>query len=328
MKLPALFNPSNDMALAANLRQYTPPRHIQQMEADLAGLSQFWDEGPWGWSLATKQRYLRMGISECELPSDEWLADLRCLSSREFGVSYYKTLSNLTLKGKGHSTSQESIIDEEGILLPCQARFVTSLSSLEILNLHSSLLILKAPWSSSGRGNMVIEDLAHNPDLSLMRRIEHIIKEQGGIVAEPFYADKTWDFAMEFQVTETGTEFLGYSVFFADETGHYGGNMVASQEQLLKKIDLPAAFLEGLIRYHKKALEKLPYRGPVGIDMMRLSDGRIHPCVEVNFRMTMGLLALLLYKKGIRDDQLLAGRTHQGFSAQIVDGLLSIACNK
>ena len=32
--------------------------------------------------------------------------------------------------------------------------------------------------------------------------------------------------------------------------------------------------------------------------MMRLGDGCVHPCVEINFRMTMGLLALLLYNKG------------------------------
>ena len=81
------------MALAANLRQYTPPRHIQQMEADLAGLARFWDEGPWGWSLATKQYYLRNGIPETELPTDEWLAEHRRLSSREFAVAYYLRLN-------------------------------------------------------------------------------------------------------------------------------------------------------------------------------------------------------------------------------------------
>ena len=63
MKLPPLFNPSNDMALAANVRQYFPPRHIQQMEDDLAGLARLWDAGPWGWSPATRQRYLRMGMA-------------------------------------------------------------------------------------------------------------------------------------------------------------------------------------------------------------------------------------------------------------------------
>ena len=314
MKLPALFNPSNDMALAANLRQYTPPRHIQQMEKNLADLARFWDEGPWGWSLATKQRYLQRGIPENELPSDEWLAEVRRLSSREFGTSYYEEMMKW---------GSEEVMKWR--LLPCQARFVTTLSSLESFILHSSLLILKAPWSSSGRGNIVT---GSNIEHTTLQRISSIIRQQGGIVAEPFYANKELDFAMEFQVTDKGVDFLGYSVFLADETGHYAGNWVASQEELLKKINLPTVLLESLITYHKQALAELPYRGFVGIDMMRLTDGRVHPCVEVNFRMTMGLLALLLYNKGIRDDQLLAGRPDQGFSAQIANGLLSIACNK
>ena len=63
MRLPSLFNCSNDMALAANVRQYLPPKRIQQMEEDLKDLAQYWDEGPWGWSLCTKQRYRKMGIS-------------------------------------------------------------------------------------------------------------------------------------------------------------------------------------------------------------------------------------------------------------------------
>ena len=108
--------------------------------------------------------------------------------------------------------------------------------------------------------------------------------------------------------------------------GHYGGNCVESQAELLQRIALPEALLQRLIDYHRSQLSQLSYRGPVGIDMMRLAGGRVHPCVEINFRMTMGLLALLLYNKGIRDDQLLAGNPQQGFSAQIIDGRLSIVC--
>ena len=308
MILPSLFNPSNDMALAANLRQYTPPRHIRQMEEDLAELARFWDDGPWGWSLATKQHYRQMGIADSLLPSDEWLAEHRRLSSREFGVGYYKKMNG---------------IDESDAIIPCQARFCTSFDEVKLSTLNSQLSIIKSPWSSSGRGNMLVRD---GLDEAAIRRIEKIITEQGGIVVEPFYADKELDFALEFMITEEGVRFLGYSVFFADEMGHYGGNCVESQVELLRRIALPEALLQRLIDYHRTQLSQLSYRGPVGIDMMRLSGGRVHPCVEINFRMTMGLLALLLYNKGIRDDQLLAGNPRQGFSAQIVDGRLAIVC--
>ena len=328
MPLPAIFNPSNDMALAANLRQYFPPRHIQQMEDDLATLSRFWDSGPWGWSLATRQRYLRMGIAADHLPSDEWLAELRRLSSRQFGVEYYTKMSRTKWNGE---------------IIPCQARFCTSLDEVKssifrsaqrdacvaqrsknlqssIFNLQSS--ILKSPWSSSGRGNILVPN--GQPDNATLRRIESIIRQQGGIVVEPFYADKILDFAMEFDVSDEGTRFLGYSVFDADETGHYGGNYVESQEALRQRIGLPDDLLQGFIDYHTSVLARLPYRGPVGIDMMRLGDGCVHPCVEINFRMTMGLLALLLYNKGITADQLLAGNPQHGFSAVIRQGSLII----
>ena len=315
MSLPTLFNPSNDMALATNLRQYYPPRRIQQMESDLESLARFWNNGPWGWSLATKQRYLRMGVAESDLPSDEWLAEVRRLSSREFATTYYKNLSLSRYKEGGCP------------LVPCHAQFCTCIDEVKqhFSSSAAQAFILKAPWSSSGRGNMVVRDTI---DPTIQKRIEAIIREQGGIVAEPFYADKVLDFAMEFQVTDKDAEFLGYSVFEADDTGHYGGNYVEDQQSLLKRIDLSESLLQDLVCYHQQELGKLNYRGPVGIDMMKLKDGRIHPCVEINFRMTMGMLALLLYHKGIREDQLLTPYREQGFVAEIRQGRLSIAFNK
>lgn len=326
--LPSLFNPSNDMALAANVRQYFPSRHIQQMEADLASLSRFWDSGPWGWSLATRQRYLRMGIDPADLPSDEWLDQHRRLSSREFGVEYYQQLSAAMATEWG------------GQIVPCCARVERSLEGLgqlgalgplESLKPLKSLkplgaLILKAPWSSSGRGNIVVRGVVENFDQLLQQRIQRIIRQQGCIVVEPFYEGKVVDFAMEFDVSDTGARFLGYSVFDADEMGHYGGNYVESQELLRQRIGLPDALLQALVDYHSSALSRLPYCGPVGIDMMLLRNGRVHPCVEINFRMTMGLLALMLYDKGITADQLLAGDPQHGFSASVAGGRLVIDC--
>ena len=96
MKLPNLFNPSNDMALASHVREYVPPKRIQQMEADLEALAAVWKgtmfSGPWGWSLATKRRYERMGVPVELLPSDDWIEEVRKLSSREYACEYIKEL--------------------------------------------------------------------------------------------------------------------------------------------------------------------------------------------------------------------------------------------
>lgn len=322
MKLPSLFNPWNDMALALNVRQYFPPRRIQQMEDDLKDLALLWDDGPWGWSLAIKQRYLGMGVPESKLPSDEWLAEVRRLSSRQFGVSYYKKLDEAY---KPHRPNKSY---ETNGLVSCEACFVTSLQQLQFFTLHSSLLILKSPWSSSGRGNMVFDKIVENFDNLAKQRIERTIREQGGVVVEPFYANKALDFAMEFNVTDDGAKFLGYSVFSADETGRYKGNVVASQEELLRLIGLPHTLLDSLIDYHQRELAKLAYRGPVGIDMMRLADGCVHPCVEVNFRRTMGWLAIQIYDRFGSADLLLAGNREHGFSAFVESNKLIISFNQ
>jgi hypothetical protein len=39
------------------------------------------------------------------------------------------------------------------------------------------------------------------------------------------------------------------------------------------------------------------YVGPFGVDMMALPDGKVHPCVELNLRKTMGHVALNISKK-------------------------------
>ena len=92
------------MALAANVRQYVPPKRIQQMEAELAALACVWEgtrfAGPWGWSLATKQRYRLMGVPMEMLPSDEWLEEVRRLSSREFAWRYLMQML-AAMKGDG-----------------------------------------------------------------------------------------------------------------------------------------------------------------------------------------------------------------------------------
>ena len=71
------------------------------------------------------------------------------------------------------------------------------------------------------------------------------------------------------------------------------------------------------------------YWGPVGIDMLKTADGHIHPCLEMNFRMNMGILALLLYEKyGAGCTQQLTPHRPNGFEALVERGKLMIAYRK
>ncbi len=328
------------MALAANVRQYLPPKRIQQMEADLADLARVWENtrfaGPWGWSLATKQRYKQMGVAEECLPSDEWLAEVRRLSSREFACGYIKELL-------------EELKDER--LLGSEMRWVTAPLPPRGEG-YRGAYIFKSPWSSSGRGVFVSPSPTsprgegNRPDGNFsplgeiergLQRLQGFLSSQGGYVMDRFYEDKVLDFAMEFFVNEDGSvDFLGYSVFHADTNGTYGYNYVESQEELLQRISpLPTSpkgeerLLDRLIDYHKAHLSTVNYSGPVGIDMLKTADGHIHPCLEMNFRMNMGILALLLQEQyGAGCTIQLTPHRPNGFEALVERGKLMIAYRK
>ncbi len=330
------------MALAANVRQYRPPKRIQQMEADLADLAQVWEStrfaGPWGWSIATKQRYKQMGVAEELLPSDEWLEEVRRLSSREFACGYIKDLL-AEMKDERLLGSEMKWIDN----LNCQLSTINC--QLSTVNCQ---LIFKSPWSSSGRGVFVAEierkenqlstadsQLSTvNCQLSTVNRLQGFLSSQGGFVVDKFYADKVLDFAMEFYVNDDKrVDFLGWSVFHAGENGAYGYNYVESQEKLIGRIDVDASLLQRLINYHKahlstlnSQLSTLNYHGPIGIDMLKTADGHIHPCLEINFRMNMGILALLLEEQyGAGCTIQLTPRRPDGFEALVERGKLMIA---
>lgn len=302
--LPPLFNPSNDLALAANVGNYTPPRNIRRMEADLRSIARFWDEGPWGWSLNTRQRYLKMGVSPHELPDKAWLEHHRNLSSRATACDYIRRLLHAD-DWHGRLVGQEMTMHTTS---PDHA---------------SSPVILKSPWSSSGKGILVAQDGTITPDMEA--RILRILRTQGSILSDRFYGDKAVDFAMEFFVHPEGeVQFLGYSVFQTDDSGQYGGQLVAGQAEQLQRIGADEGLLRSLVAYHQAHLPLLGYTGPLGIDMMRLADRRLHPVVEINLRRNMGILALTLYERGLTAPQALTPPSSGGFQMVIDRGMLRI----
>ena len=342
MILPSLFNPSNDMALAANVREYVPPKRIQQMEDDLSALAQVWEgtrfAGPWGWSMATKRRFERMGIPSAELPADGWLQEVRRLSSREFACGYIKGLlhevSDDRLLGQDMAfvdSAALSVSDKipqsvsDKIPLSVSDKFPLSIFA-EKAHADAAPLIFKSPWSSSGRGVFVAEKY----DGQTMARLQGFMHTQGGFLVDRFYANKTLDFAMEFFINpDHSVDFLGYSVFHAATTGAYGFNFVESQEELMQRIDMDPSLLCQLIDYHTKRLSAIAYHGAVGIDMLKCADGHIHPCIEINLRMNMGILSLLLHQRyGSQCSIALTPSRLHGFQAVVEDGKLMILYKK
>ena len=287
-----IFNCSHDMALASGVEDYVPPNVVAQMEEKYAPvmelLDEWYPEGTpvvWGWNKALRRKLLRQGVSADKMPSETELEILRGLSSREFWVEYCRQL--------GYSYSQVVVRSTESGLL-----------STDKTQRSDYPLILKALWSSSGRGNRIIE----NEEV----RDERLSNWKFPCVVDRFY-DKVLDFAMEFMVHKDHVEYLGLSVFKASKEGRYEYNYVASQDELRDMIIKSAertfgddqnvvqdADLDALKNRHLELLTKNlvgKYQGPVGIDMMVCKGERyIHPCVELNLRMNMGILALSFFR--------------------------------
>ena len=292
-----IFNPENDMALAHDHPGYTPPASIRayiernwRLPYQWAAPGDIvWDRRtpfshyhitdythielcPWGWSKAIVHQLQMAGVPRQHMPSDSTLRQLRTLSSRETTVA---------IQQEHHLEAHacHTIAQVEDILAQQQA--------------HKTY-IMKSPWSSSGKGLMTTA----NPHWR--QWAQRILRQQGALTLEG-KMPRERDFAMEFTLDGRGTcTYLGLSLFYTDPHGHYLSNHHGTEEEktqlLLATHPHQAQTLAALRRYY---IERLPqmapwYKGPVGVDMLITPDGEINPCIEINWRMTMGLVALLV----------------------------------
>lgn len=330
-----LFNPDYDMAMANFTPYYKAPAEIIRMAADLSVLPVwFADEGcgvkvdflkqvelfrrqltevcreeegrkmltrvlsavnwtdewqsaryrPWGWTPCLIHRLRQEGVKESLLPSKEKMQQLRYLSSRQRCLVILPAFSGWN-----------------GICGEMKA--CSHLSEVELFIQERRQVILKAPWSGSGRGLWKVSAESWNAQLAGWA--SRIIKVQGVLMAEPIY-DKVADFAMEFFSDERGeVHFVGYSYFDTDVHGNYKANRLWSNEAIETVLARSVSFnlLHRLKEHLEEVLKKVldgNYQGYLGVDMMvcRMEDGfRIHPCVEVNLRMNMGVLSRILYDR-------------------------------
>lgn len=319
-----IFNPENDMALADGKPGYTPPAQIQQMRRELWWLPQWWAKEddivwsgedrlsladdtqilPWGWSPAICHQLRQAGVQESLLPSAEELERIRQLSHRQTAVALLKELrEQLPLDGHlaGESTLCQSMEEVEEAV-----RKIRSEENKRIVN-----ALLKSPWSSSGRGLMQTD----NPQWKAWAK--RTIKAQGSVVVERFL-HKIADFALEFWLDgKGGVEYRGLSLFYTNEKGAYLGNWVAPEGQKLAWLAqyIPLPYLQEIRKWWEERLRHFDYSGPVGIDMMLAEEG-ICPCIEVNWRWTMGLVSCLVAEQG-RYGRMVVEYVYGHYSAEV-----------
>ncbi len=328
-----IFNPEHDLALASGEANYMAPASARRMASELALLPMWYaEEGsavlapsaynldyvkkiqellglsvdlitepelaieqdldirPWGWDVALRKRLSVLGVDEVLLPSMGQLNDLREYSHRSKAVAL---LPELQLNEYFCGESYYLKTPEEW------KRFVEGRKEC----------LLKAPLSGSGKGLNWCKGI-FTPFISGW--CTRVAASQGGVIAEPIY-NKVEDFAMEFYSDGAGElTFVGYSLFHTGKSGMYEGNRLLSngaiRKQLAQYVPLEALMdLENCLKYRLSALVGTVYKGYLGVDMMicRFPENekpvfRIHPCVEINLRMNMGVIARFLHDRYVR----------------------------
>ena len=252
---------------------------------------------PWGWSPQMHHRleFLKPFCkSEFEAGKmGEWNPKLSSFYSRHFSRLFLQKLYEQI----GHYSWVDQKIQPTICFQPEEVR--------RLLDSHGKLM-LKAPFSSSGRG---LQKLSKPNWHSYHQQwTESILRSQGSVMVEPLL-DKVADFAFQFYIHEDKRiEFYGRSFFQTDSNGKYQGNFLGGwPESMNSEIydQLPYDFMDTVFRGIKTVLieSRLPdnYSGPLGIDAMIYRDQegqlKVQPCLEINLRYTMGFVALEIEKR-------------------------------
>lgn len=342
-----IFNPEHETALAANKGHFTAPHAARKLRHDLAYLPAVYGQTddvvvvedvdaaqeamqrlalksgvrlmsrqyferymrilasempleviPWGWDMSVHSWLESVGVNRQWLPSKQRLDFIRTASNRQWAATHI--LEHLC-RINGTVGKAEPASNLEDVF-----RFISVYGDT----------VLKAPWSSSGRGLRYIRREGYRDwDAAVSDHlrgwIRNVVAKQGFVMMEPIY-DKVADYALEFQMNDAGkATYCGLSVFHT-ANGAYAGNIVATEEEkwasLSRYIDVE--IIRNMIPSYISLLDEhigSNYAGPLGIDAMivrkpvdmaseagqnLLYDSYVHPCVELNLRNTMGHLAL------------------------------------
>nr|WP_129730266.1 hypothetical protein [Parabacteroides goldsteinii] len=331
------FNPGHETAVLLGSENYTPPTNVQRMIKELSCLPVWYANSddfvfaeeivsPRFFSLQPKEfRPFATLISRKELKAKgsalpEMIATpwgLSPQSLRLFEDLKKSCPLNLSVpswkedyfKLTGRQTAAEclELIRQQlpELPIPVAPKFCKKIREVEkYLILQNAPFVLKTPYSSSGRGLHWLPERKLTPKDRTW--IEGAINKQGTVSIE-CGLDKVQDFAMEFYSDGEGNvTYEGISVFGTERQGSYSGNMLGNQDYLCRQIthwvgEEVYSQIQNAVTEALKNVYGNIYRGYLGVDMIvyKTSKGAyaIHPCIEINMRYTMGMVALRLSQK-------------------------------
>ena len=258
---------------------------------------------PWGWDEALCGQLQRAGVPASLLPDKEGLRKIRNWSNRAATIPILDNLRRRLPDTVGESRCCESL--EQVLAAVAQWQQV----------------VVKAPWSCSGRGIRYMEGAI---DEGKRKWIGNVIAQQGAVTVEPLY-HKIIDFGMEFTALADGSvRYDGLSLFHA-ENGAYSGNLVTTEQRKRERLSkyVSVSLLDEATVALQSELAALfggQYVGPLGVDMMVVScEGRLllHPLVEMNLRRTMGHMALAFNASPLEPERMMRVRANVNFELQV-----------
>lgn len=331
------FNPGHETAILQGSKNYTPPTNVQRMIKELSYLPVWYADSedfvfteeissPHFFSLFPKEfsPFAKL-ISRKEIEKQK--NDLPEMQAAPWGLSPQSHYFFEKLRKKGNlklsipewkeeytrltsRVTAAECLDKIRELLPDMDIPASPIFCKDVKDVETHLIsrhlpsVLKTPYSSSGRGLLWLS--GNKLTAKELAWIEGALSKQGCISIE-YTLNKHLDFAMEFYSDGKGNvHYEGLSLFKAEKRGSYSGNVLGEQEYLerffIENFGNKFQELKNVVEEAIKQIYGNTYIGYLGIDMLvhrKATDGKfaIHPCIEVNMRYTMGMVALRISQK-------------------------------
>lgn len=263
---------------------------------------------PWGWSPAVYQlvRNLLPSCNEAfrQSPVGEWKQEHKELYSRLTAIE----LLDKMLQENSH----EWLPDRSDLPVVCDSlegvhevisNWLDPSAALRdrgIGSVSGRSVVVKMPWSSSGRGLLLFP----NPDSAKKNDevLSGMLSQQRFVTVEPWH-EKVVDISYQFEVLSGKVFYKGRTFLENDAKGRYLRNYLTEdigiqqdvKEFLLEHETEVVSMLERSLSESKYPIN---YEGWIGVDAIIYRNSqnllRFHPMLEINGRFTMGAIALRL----------------------------------
>ncbi len=303
-----VFNPEHDLALANHDANYEAPLSARRFAADLACFPMWYAEaGAQVFAPENATWKSEMNALFPQLKTISFTQNPNCENLQPWGwnlalTKRFSCINSIfveTVREHSHrrwsAVAMDFLREKVSFDVPCSAQELHSRTEVDAFITKYENAILKAPLSGSGRGVWrCFGGLSQSAEGWCARTLA----KQGSVMVEPLY-DKVCDFAMEFSLKNGEATFAGYSVFDTEGMGVYAGSRLACDEDLEQFLTtkIPLAHLQevkaALVQFFETNFAF--YDGVLGVDMLifRAAEGalRLNPMIEINLRMTMGMVA-------------------------------------